>query len=197
MKKLGLFSLLYFILIALISMGLILFFGKSNIYEDYVLANVSISTQIFNYSIIALNYLGKFLGGYMLANIILFVVVWPGIILYLFILSWTFFKKTKTTYSKMKGHYLFTIFYILLVVGMMYPFISDPVCNVSLDYHKSREFFDICCNIIIYLSKISGISYEAMNISIFVILQPALIIYFLYSSIYFYQKYRLIKKTDL
>jgi len=196
MKKLGLYSLLYFILIVLVVTALSVFFGKIDTY-DYNLDNISFTTKIFYYSVNALNYLGKFLGGYVLANIILFVVVWPGIILYFFILSWIFFKKTKTSYSKMKGHFLFTIIYFLMVFGLMYPFISDPVCNVSLDYHKSREFFDICCNIIINLSKISGISYEAMNISIFVILQPALIIYFLYSSIYFNQKYRLIEKTDL
>jgi hypothetical protein len=185
MKKLGLFTSIYFSLVSLLVFLLILFFGGSDQY-NYISNEIGFTTEFFEYSIKILNYFGKFMGGYMLTNILLFVIIFPGIILYFFILSFLMFKRFKLPNSMIRGTMIFSFIYFLIVFGIMYFFCADPVTNIPYRNYAESNFFNICCNLVFDLSRISGISYEALNISVFVVLQPSLIFYFMFTSSFFY-----------
>jgi hypothetical protein len=81
---------------------------------------------------------------------------------------------------------IFSFIYFLIVFGIMYFFCADPVTNIPYRNYAESNFFNICCNLVFDLSRISGISYEALNISVFVVLQPSLIFYFMFTSSFFY-----------
>ena len=89
---------------------------------------------------------------------------------------------------------LFLILFLFLVSLNSY---SKPIYHFYLkkDYNSSKELFSVlnqkgftttnnlflwCCDCISYYAKITGFTYEEMNIILFVIGQPLLILLFLY-----------------
>ena len=69
--------------------------------------------------------------------------------------------------------------------------------NVDCDNGCSTDFinkvFDYCVDLLYYIGDITGISYEAINIWLFIIIQPTIIIIMLFYIIYLRKKIRILE----
>ena len=58
-----------------------------------------------------------------------------------------------------------------------------------------NKLFDQCVEILNIMAKLCHMTYEEINIYIFVIIHPLLTLFFMIISIYYFRKYKLLKKA--
>lgn len=76
-------------------------------------------------------------------------------------------------------------------------FNADHLFTVLFNVTSLHEFFLWCCDCMLYYARLFNLSYEEINIYVFVIWQPFLILLFAYLSVNYYIKYRKLKKQKL
>jgi len=186
MKKILIYSLFYFIFVGILIVCLIST-GDGLTEKTIKITKHSLSVDVFNWSVYQLNSYGKYLGGYKAFNIILFAVLWPSLILYFMILSFYFFQRKERTFYQPKLFWGMSAFYFVLVFVLMGIFLADKTSHIELKLFQENTFFYQCCNVVISISKMTSFTYESLNVAVFVVLQPALILYFSSAALYLFR----------
>ncbi len=134
------------------------------------------SIGIFESAQDGIRYYGSLFGySYEMMNFVLFVVVNPTLILY-FVVLMIFFLREKI-YLKKKFFLIFTAVFIFITLIMMLPFLKGLKGKISLNTGNPNNIFEFCCDLMRMMAKSTGLSYEEVNIILFLIMQPALVIY--------------------
>lgn len=161
--------------------------AKNSSYEVLKdLSNQKTTEGLFLSIMDALTYFGAKLGySYELMNFALFVILQPALILYFLILCICLYRQK--IYISKRSFIVFNVVFWFLILLISLPFLQGSG-NPKLLVYSSGNFnlFNFCCDLMRFLAKSSGLSYEEVNIILFLILQPALILYsfILYVSLY-------------
>jgi len=198
------FSVVYWILVLIILLllrenGVIPKYFHGPVHSNYDLLvdlfKQKTTAGLFQTLMDALSYHGSLFGySYQIMNFVVFVIVQPAFILYFFILC--MLKQRQKIFIPKKQFLIFNaIFWSLFVLAML-PFLQGNGVISLATKPWNGDYFQLCCDIMRILAKSCGLSYEEINILIFVILQPALMLYFLILFIWLSNRKKTIFKTQ-
>ena len=150
-------------------------YSSYEVFKD--LLNQQTTEGLFLSIMDAISYFGAKLGySYEAMNFVLFVILQPALMLYFLILCLILYRQK--IYLSKKLFIVFNVIFWSLILLVMSPFLHGSG-NPKLLMYSSGNFnlFNFCCDLMRFLANCFGLSYEEVNIILFLILQPALILY--------------------